>query len=214
MIEIKPHRKMKDAKFQKHQWECRYNSHTAPVNQLVDMLKLKHLGRIPYVDPLYGGIHAKVLFLFQDPGSKTDDRNGSGFLSAENDDPSAQLFAQCLDEAKLNFNQVITWNAYPWSLPEGKNQPTAKQLEIGIEPLYKLLKMLKKLKVIITMGCVATSSWERFNRHYPNIAAKYLILSGLHTSTKGITNGMRHTKKEGIRKNLNSMKKALNYLRK
>jgi len=191
------------------QWEHRYDPHIASINELVDKLKSKNLGPIPYVDPLYGGIHAKILFLFQDPGPGTYDKSGSGFLSAENDDPSAQLFAQCLDRVGIEINQVITWNAFPWRLTEGQKQPTAKQLETGIEPLGQLIKMLEKLKVVIKMGRIAAKSWERFSNYYPNISSLYSHFSGLHTSRRGITNGGQHSKDEGIKKNLVVMKKAL-----
>ena len=46
---------------------------------------------VPDFDPNNGGIHAKVLFLFEKPGPKTDPKNkGSGYISQDNDDETAK----------------------------------------------------------------------------------------------------------------------------
>src|SRR5690348_5073585 len=53
---------------------------------------------VPEFDPLDGGTNAQVLFLFEKPGPMTAEsgiRTGSGFISRDNDDPTA--------EATFNF---------------------------------------------------------------------------------------------------------------
>jgi hypothetical protein len=50
---------------------------------------------VPEFDPLDGGVEAQVLFLFEKPGPMTAElggskRSGSGFISRNNDDPTAE----------------------------------------------------------------------------------------------------------------------------
>jgi hypothetical protein len=56
---------------------------------------------------LDGGINAKVLFLFAKPGPKTSQLGGgSGFISRNNDDPTAQAVFDLMNEAGLPRTQV------------------------------------------------------------------------------------------------------------
>lgn len=52
-------------------------------------------GWLPYLAPMYGGVHARVLSVFQDPGPMTEDGSGSGMLCCENDDPSPSCTRPC-----------------------------------------------------------------------------------------------------------------------
>lgn len=182
------HRKMADLKFQREQWDQRYTPHVRPVNQLVDHFVREHGTSMPYVAPLYGGVKSKVLF--QDPGPGTNLRGkGSGFLCSENDDPSAELFATCFDDAGLPVGDVVTWNIYPWHLDDGQQPPSASQVNRGTAPLYRLLHLLPRLKVVMPMGRVAQDGWSKFVRAYPEAARRYRVIPGMHTSRRGITGG-------------------------
>lgn len=55
-------------------------------------------------------------------------------LSIENDDPSAERMARFLDEAGIDYAEVVLWNAYPWYIHSG---PTIDQLLLGAEPLRR-----------------------------------------------------------------------------
>ena len=46
-------------------------------------------GWMPYVAPCHGGVDARVLSVLRDPGPKTAEQGGSGFLCIDNDDPTA-----------------------------------------------------------------------------------------------------------------------------
>lgn len=203
-------RRMGDASFRAVQHERKYDPHVESVNRLVDRLRGGTRGWMPHVDPGYGGVNAEILFLFQDPGPGTDDRlgAGSGFLSAENDDPSAELLSECMEAAGLEPGQVITWNAYPWALPKGRNAPTAADLEIGAHTFTKLLDLLPRIKLIIAAGRAAQDGWKRFAKLYPWKAQEYRVLHMLHTSGRGVTNGGQHTKAEGVDKIVAVMRNA------
>jgi len=203
------HRRMADPSFRRQQWEDRYAPHVEPINRLVDRLREERGDRIPYMAPHYGGTEAEVLFIFQDPGPGTDDsRDGSGFLSCENDDPSAQLLAECMEAAGLSPSRVVAWNAYPWALPPGQSSPSSNDLTEGLDPLQQLLEALPKLKVVAPMGKVAHEAWKRFRKRYPKLGYRYKVLPGLHTSGRGITNGGQHTKAEGVTKVVDLMREA------
>jgi uracil-DNA glycosylase len=201
---------MADPAFRRDQWDRRFQPHVARINELVDDLRRQREGRVPYVAPLYGGANAQILFIFQDPGPGTDaSAAGSGFLCSENDDPSAEVFSECLEASGLVVSRVITWNAYPWALALGESKPSADQLQAGVEPLGRLLTLLPKLKVVALMGQVAQKGWAFFARSHPAVAHTYHVLPGLHTSGRGITRGGQHTKPEGVAKVQALMRTAL-----
>jgi len=90
---------MRDPQYRQQQWDDRWAPHIAPVNALVDeLIASSGQAGVPYVAPIYGGVDARVLFIARDPGPKTQrELDGSGFLSLENDDASAERFATLLD---------------------------------------------------------------------------------------------------------------------
>jgi uracil-DNA glycosylase len=202
--------KMADPRFRQGQWELRYAPHVEEINRFVGDLRSQKGLRIPYVAPHYGGLNAEILFIFQNPGPGTDEsRGGSGFLSCENDDPSAELLAECMEEAGLAASRVITWNACPWELPKARTAPSAGDLTGGLQPLKTLLDMLPELRVVAPMGKVAQEGWRRFQLQYPQIAERSRVLEGPHTSGRGITGGGKHTKAQGVSQVLKLMGQAV-----
>jgi hypothetical protein len=125
---------MSDPQFRQGQLDGLRLPHIAPVNALVDELTdPAGRGWVPYLAPAYGGVDARVLCVLRDPGPKTNDElGGSGFLSADNDDPTAKRFAALLDAAGIPVSEILAWNAYPWYV---NHKPTPAELEAGVEPL-------------------------------------------------------------------------------
>ncbi|WP_373069630.1 uracil-DNA glycosylase [Gemmatimonas sp.] len=153
---------------------------------------------MPYIPPYDGGVEAGIVLPYQDPGKMTStEHGGSGFLGCENDDPSAQLVGECLDAAGLNPRRVTPWNAYPWFLPDqgGLNTRMVKE---GLEPLRQLLGLLRDGHTVVTGGTKAHDSWRRFTEEFPDEAARWRHISTFHTSGRGITNGGRQTKADGV----------------
>lgn len=188
----------------------RYESHVERINRLVDELREEKRRGMPYVDARYGGIHSEVLFLFQDPGPGTDaNESGSGFLSSQNDDPSAERFLRCLNRVGLTVERVITWNAYPWMMKREQGI-TVKHLEEGVDVLVRLFQHLPRLRVVILMGKKAQNCWQRFDHRRPEITREYHVLESYHTSGRGITNGGQFgSAVEGETKVCCAMQKAL-----
>ena len=106
---------MADPRFREDQWRRRYEHHIEPINRLVDSLRDDATGSwLPYVAPMYGGRNARLLSLLRDPGPRTRDAEGSGLLSMENDDPTAEAISRLFTEAGINACDVVPWNVYPW----------------------------------------------------------------------------------------------------
>jgi hypothetical protein len=90
-----------------------HDPHVRPLNALVDRWNGEGL-RVPYADPDSGGIHAMILFLHESPGPRASAEHGSGLVSPDNDDPSAERFWRLSREAGLPRGRYINWNAVPW----------------------------------------------------------------------------------------------------
>ena len=193
------HRRMRSTEFREQQWTLRFQPHVAPINHLVDdLISEKDGSWMPYIPSYHGGTESKILLVYQDPGKMTSvDHGGSGFLGCENDDPSAQVVAECLDAAGIDQRDVSSWNAYPWFLPE-QGGLTSSMVVDGLEPLRRVLELMPEVHTVVTGGQKAHESWRRFGSRFPEMASKYRHLETFHASGRGITNGGQQTKAEGV----------------
>src|SRR5688500_12815653 len=175
-------RRMADPEFRNDQWNGRYESHVAPINQLVDQLQLPDgRGFMPYVAPMYGGVNARLLSVLRDPGPKTQPGSGSGFLSMENDDATAEAIAGYFSQAGIVAGDIVPWNAYPWYI---NREPSASELDAGVDPLKRLIEILPNLRVVMLHGGAASRGWKRFVRRFPNEVTRrqLVVISTYHTS--------------------------------
>ena len=92
---------MRDPAYRRGQEQGLYLPHVEPLNRLVDDLRGPDQW-LPYVAPVLGGVHARVLAIFRDPGPKTQDGVGSGMLCPENDDVSAERHCALLAHAGID----------------------------------------------------------------------------------------------------------------
>jgi len=99
---------------------------------------------VPEFDPLDGGVDARVLFLLEKPGRKTVDggsisgRSGSGFISRNNDDPTAAAAIDFMQKAGIPRKLTISWNVIPWW--NGTKKVKASELRDGIGCLKELIQ--------------------------------------------------------------------------
>lgn len=153
-------RRMRDAAYRADQWARRFEVHIRPINELVDELGARHdAGCPPYVAPMYRGTAAPVLAVLRDPGPKAGGAQGSGFLSVENDDQTAERQCVFMSEAGLDPSDVLPWNAYPWYINAA---PTRSQLGDGVEPLRRLIELMPRLQVVLLLGKDAQRGWQVF----------------------------------------------------
>ncbi|MGH9645725.1 MAG: uracil-DNA glycosylase [Bryobacteraceae bacterium] len=130
--------------------------HVAPLTAYAAKLRLRGSVEVPEFDPLDGGIDARVLFLFEKPGPMTADgsafsgRSGSGFISRNNDDPSAEATIGFMQKAGIRRKLTVAWNIIPWW--NGTRKVTASELEDGVACVRELISMLPKLSAVMMVG--------------------------------------------------------------
>ncbi|PFX01273.1 hypothetical protein CJ469_03385 [Nocardia farcinica] len=176
-------RRMADPDFRAEQFANRYEGPVAPINRLVDELVQESGEWMPYVAPVYGGTDARLLTLFRDPGPKTKADVGSGMLSLQNDDPSAERFLAFFDDAGIRVEDLVTWNAYPWYI---NRKPTTAEIDRGLDPLARLIALLPRLAVVMVHGVDAQTAWRRFARKHPAIVDDLLVIPTYHTSKQAL----------------------------
>jgi len=160
-------RRMADEAFWEEQQRNRYAPHVRPVNEMIDALRGQDgRGWIPHVAPWHAGVQARVLSVLRDPGPKTQDGTGSGFLCVENDDPTAELQCRAFDAAGIAPCDVTPWNAYPWYI---NRAPKAAERQAGVDPLLRLLGLLPRLRTVLLQGRDAQDAWRRLVTRHPEI---------------------------------------------
>jgi hypothetical protein len=155
---------MADPLFRADQWNRRYERHVAPINEYVDSISTPLW--LPYVAPLHGGIEAQVLTVLRDPGPGAGQTRGSGFLSIENDDPTAERQGHLLAEVGINPRHVLPWNAYPWYIDRA---PTSAELQSGVDPILHLIELAPSLRVVLLQGGSAKNVWNRVTNRVPRL---------------------------------------------
>ena len=102
-------------------------------------------------DPLDGGQRADMLFLQEKPGPKTSpSRGGSGFISRDNDDRTAEAAFDFMMQAGIPRARTIRWNVIPgWN---GTTRTTTSELVVGIEELKNLVDLLPSARVVVLVG--------------------------------------------------------------
>jgi len=129
--------------------------HIAPLADYA--ASLRGPGReVPEFDPLDGGTGARVLFLFEKPGPMTSvaraspNRQGSGFISRDNDDPTAEAVHTFMRQADLARERTVLWNVVPWW--NGTRAITSGELRNGVAEVGRLIERLPELRAIVLVG--------------------------------------------------------------
>jgi G:T/U-mismatch repair DNA glycosylase len=110
---------------------------------------------VPDFDPRDGGVKARALFLFEKPGPMTaakgsGKRSGSGFISRDNDDPTAEAIFDFMHQAAIPREQTILWNVIPWW--NGTRTVKRAELEDGVSHVKNLIHLLPKLRAVMLVG--------------------------------------------------------------
>jgi len=177
------HRQMAEPTFRRGQEAGIRLPHVAPFNDLVDELRdCDGRGWMPYVAPLYGGVNAEMINIFRDPGPGTNPAlRGSGFLCLENDDPAAERLAMLLDEVGISAHRLMPWNAYPWYI---NRKPQAAEIDAGLCPLCRVLRLVPRLKVVMLNGQESHSLWKKLVKRHPTEVPDVRVIPTYHASNQ------------------------------
>ena len=144
-----------------------FSTKVAPLNEWVRSLQ-DRLGPdaiIPWFDPWDGGSMAKILWLLEAPGPKaTRERGGSGFISCNNNDGTAQNTWETRVAAGVSRHLVVHWNVIPYYLGSSTKIRAHDPKDIAaVGPLItELLDLLPHLHIVILGGGAARKVWEGY----------------------------------------------------
>lgn len=144
--------------------------HIAPLTNFVNELRSEAGpdAAIPYFDPWDGGVEAEILFLLEAPGPKAVN---SSFISRNNPDETAKNFFELSNSAGFLRKKTIIWNVVPWYIGTGQRirAATPTDLQSGLMPLPRLLRLLPQLKAVILVGRKAEKAATSIAYENPNI---------------------------------------------
>jgi len=128
--------------------------HIEPLARFAADLRIRHNIEVPDFDPLDGGIRARILFLKEKPGPMTSafrsGRVGSGFISRDNDDPTAEATFRFMSEAGIPREDTLMWNVVPgWN---GTRKITRQELIDGVAEVRNLMELLPDIEVVVLVG--------------------------------------------------------------
>lgn len=137
--------------------------HVAPITRLVEQLRdTRRHKSIPYVDPTFGGVHARVMFLLETPARPA--ALGSTMLSPDNDDGTAENLWKLYQGSGLPRDTAVHWNAVPWFMGDAKKNKNAGRSDIvdGLPWLGRMVGLLPDLRLVVTMGDIARRSFALY----------------------------------------------------
>ncbi|WP_328690149.1 uracil-DNA glycosylase [Streptomyces phaeochromogenes] len=169
----------------------RTDPNVRPLNDWVEKLRSR-LGdgeAVPWFDPACGGVQARSLFLLEAPGQKAMGeeaalrRTGSGLISVDNDDQTAQNCWMLRAEAGLPYGESVHWNVVPWYLGTADRiaAPGRTEIQRAAPFLHEVIAMLPALEVVVPMGRKAQAGWAAYQERY---APKVHTLPTWHPSPR------------------------------
>jgi Uracil DNA glycosylase superfamily len=176
--------------------------HIAPLTGYVRSLRASRGGdeSIPWFDPTDAGVDAPILVLLEPPGRRATAKQGSGFISADNDDPTAANAWRLYREAGINRRaDVVVWNVIPWYIGTDRAVRgwTNTDLDEARDALGSLISLLPRLGVVVLQGRAAQQAWDLLGIEMPVIRAPHPSPRSLNTRPQAweeILNALRAAK--------------------
>jgi hypothetical protein len=80
-------------------------------------------------------------------------RSGSGFISRDNDDPTAEAIFDFMRQAGIPRRETVLWNLIPgWN---GTRKVTAREVTEGAQETLGLVRLLPNLREVVLVGAKA-----------------------------------------------------------
>lgn len=159
--------------------------HVAPLTDFVERLRAtKPEAAVPYFDPTEAGVNARILLLLEAPGRRAALERGSGFVSADNDDQTAQNVWELLREAGIDRTRdSVAWNVVPWYIGDGTKIRAARadDLAEARDATRELLSMLPNVRVVVLLGRPAAKAWAALEIDRDTIEAPHPSPLSLNT---------------------------------
>lgn len=153
--------------------------HIKPLTDFAESLRqVRPDATVSYFDPLDAGTAARVLFLFEKPGPKTDAASprGSGFISRDNDGRTAEWTFRLMRLAGVPRSLTLIWNVVPWW--DRRRAVSPEELRKGIEHVRELVARLPLLDTVVLVG-------EKAARSVPLLGdLKLRVLASYHPSPR------------------------------
>ena len=134
-----------------------------PLREWAADLAVRRDAVVPWFDPAESGAGSRVLLVYEAPGPMTNSENarpGSGFISVDNNDQTAENTWRCRVEADLHGG-ALAWNIVPWYLGPASRKPTAGELKAGAVELLGLRRRLPRLDTVVLSGRYAQEGWRK-----------------------------------------------------
>lgn len=106
-------------------------------------------------------------------------RPGSGFISVDNDDGTAENVWRARNAVGLHTG-MLSWNIVPWYLGAASRKPTSQELEVGGRELLGLLPLLPQLSTVVLAGLHARNGWRKHVA--PFVVGQYTVIETWHAS--------------------------------
>lgn len=161
--------------------------HVLPLSDWVRDLRAR-LGDqaiVPWFDPADGGTDASILWLLEAPGPRaTRERGGSGIVSCNNNDGTAENTWRTRDEAGVPRKSVLHWNVIPYYLGSTERIRRWDRDDIAaVGPLLReLLSLLPKVRHVILGGGAAQAAW----RDHQPLGATAQVIACPHPSPTNV----------------------------
>jgi uracil-DNA glycosylase len=159
--------------------------HIAPLTDFVERLReSKPEAAVPYFDPTEAGAEARILLLLSAPGRRSALEAGSGFVSSDNDDQTAQNMWNLLQEAGIDRGgEVATWNVVPWYIGDGTKIRPAQASDVAEarQATRELLSLMHKVRVVVLLGRPAAKAWRALGLEIETIEAPHPSPLNLNT---------------------------------
>lgn len=142
--------------------ETRYEGVVGPLNKWVDEVRVSTNESVPYFDPRAATQGADVLVLLQDPSGEA--QLGSGFISRDNNDPTAHNSTLAAEAGGLPYSRSLHWNVVPWWVanPAFAPRTLAAEARRAAPLLAELMGLLESHpKVVLLLGKQAQAAWSQ-----------------------------------------------------
>jgi hypothetical protein len=126
--------------------------HVAPLAAYAAQLAERTGKAVPMVDPLDGGVNARLLILLETPGPRV---LGTGFVSRDNPSGTSANMFRFLNNAGIARADTVIWNIVPWliqTLGERNRNPSRLEVTEGLAHLPDFLDLLPRLELAVLAG--------------------------------------------------------------